>query len=456
MAGQELEQAEEPGELVARAAAIDVAKDSGMVCTRVPHESRSGRRVQKTRNVAARPGAAGELADHLACQGIERVVPESASGCWRIWFYLPEAAGLQVWLVSARDVKNVPGRPETDKLDCIWLCKLNERGMLRPSFVPPGPIRDLRELTRLRAALTEECSRHKQRTEKILEDALVKVPAVVSDLFGASGRAMPGALAAGQRDPEVLAELAQGRLRPKKAQLAGALTGRFREVHAFGAAMLMDLIATLEAKISGLDHAIEAHLAALPGVPPACTGCGLTGGGHAPGCGSDGGPLLSLVQRLDEIPGAGPGTAHVIIAGTGLDMGQFPAAGHLSSRAELSPRAVRSGARTRAGRTGKGNQRLRGRLGDAAMAVGKTGTCPGERYRRIRRRRGRQKAIVATARAVLEIARLIIADPGLRFRDLGAGYYDRLDPGRLTRNKIREIERLNPGMKVALTPAGTA
>jgi transposase len=217
MAEQELDQAEEePAELVARAAAIDVAKDSGMVCTRVPHESRAGRRVQKVWDVTARFAAVVELADHLRCEGIERVVLEATSDYWRIWFYLLEAAGLQVWLVNARDVKNVPGRPKTDKLDSIWLCKLNERGMLRPSFVPPEEIRDLRALTRLRTTLTAECSRRKQRAEKILEDALVKVSAVVSDLFGKSGRAMMRALVSGERDPKVLAGLALGRLRPSR------------------------------------------------------------------------------------------------------------------------------------------------------------------------------------------------------------------------------------------------
>jgi len=453
VAGQELEQVEEPGELVARAAAIDVAKDSGMVCTRLPHESGSGRRVQKVWSVAARFAAVTELADHLRCQGIERVVLESTSDYWRIWFYLLEAAGLQVWLVNARDVKNVPGRPKTDKLDSVWLCKLNERGMLRPSFVPPEEIRDLRALTRLRVTLTAECSRHKQRTEKILEDALVKVSAVASDLFGKSGRAMLRALVAGERDPKVLADLALGRLQAKKAQLAEALTGRFREVHAYETGLLLDLIGTLEAKIADLDTTIEAHLAALAGVPPACPDCGLIGGGHSPGCGSHGTALLSLTERLDEIPGVGPRTAQVIIAELGLDMAQFPTAGHASSWARLSPQTLQSGARTRPGKTGKGNRWLRGGLGDAAMAVGKTDTYLGERYRRIRRRRGKQKAIVATARAILEIAWHLISDRALRFHDLGAGYYDRLDPGRQTRNKIRELERLNPGMKVALTPA---
>ena len=452
VAGQELEQVEEPGELVARAAAIDVAKDSGMVCTRLPHESRAGRRVQRVWSVTARFAAVTELADHLRCEGIERVVLESTSDYWRIWFYLLEAAGLQVWLVNARDVKNVPGRPKTDKLDSVWLCKLNERGMLRPSFVPPEEIRDLRALTRLRVSLTAECSRHKQRTEKILEDALVKVSAVASDLFGKSGRAMLRALVAGERDPKALADLALGRLQAKKAQLAEALTGRFREVHAYEIGMLLDLITGLEAKISELNDTIEARLAALPGVPPACPGCGLIGGGHVPGC-DRGGPLLSLVERLDEIPGVGPRTAQVIIAELGLDMGQFPTAGHASSWAKLSPQTIQSGARTRPGRTGKGNRWLRGALGDAAMAAGKTDTYLGERYRRIRRRRGKQKAMVATARAILEISYLLIGDRTLRFHDLGAGYYDRLDPQRQTRNKIRELERLNPGMKVTLATA---
>lgn len=443
----------EPAELVARAAAIDVAKDAGMVCTRVPHESRSGRRVQKVRSAAARYDAVVELADHLRCEGIERVVLEATSDYWRIWFYLLEAAGLQVWLVNARDVKNVPGRPKTDKLDTIWLCKLNERGMLRPSFVPPEEIQDLRALTRLRVTLVAECSRHKQRAEKILEDALVKVPAVVSDLFGASGRAMLRALVAGERDPQVLAGLALGRLRAKQAQLAQALTGRFRDVHAYEIGLLLDLIETLEARIIELDGRIGAHLAGLPGVAPACTCCGLIGGGHAPGCGNDGGELLSLVQRLDEIPGVGTVTAQVIIAELGLDMAQFPAAAHAAAWAKLTPRTIQSGARTRSGSTGKGSRWLRGALGDAALATGKTGTYLGERYRRIRRRRGKQKAIVATARAILEIAYLLISSPGLRYHDLGPGYYDRLGPQRQTRSKIRELERLNPGMTVTLTAA---
>jgi transposase len=452
VAEQEPEQVEEPVELVGRVAAIDVAKDSGMVCTRLPHPASTGRRVQKVWSVPARFTAVAELADHLVEVGVERVVLESTSDYWRIWFYLLEAAGLQVWLVNARDVKNVPGRPKTDKLDAVWLCKLNERGMLRPSFVPGADIRDLRALTRLRAVLTADCSRHKQRVEKILEDALIKVSAVVSDLFGASGRAMLRALVAGERDPKTLAELARGRLKVKKTQLAEALTGRFRDVHAVEIGMLLDLIENLEAKTAQLTEKITAHLAALPGAAPACTSCALIGE-HTPGCPDRNLQLPCLVDRLDEIPGIGEHTAQVIIAELGLDMSQFPTPAHASAWAKLTPQTIQSGATTRPGRTGKGNRWLRAGLGTAAVAAGKTDTFLGERYRRIRRRRGKKKAMVAVARTILQIAYLLINDPTLRFHDLGADYYDRLDPARQTRNKIREIERLNPGLKVTLTTA---
>lgn len=169
-AAEETEQAEE---IVERVAAIDIAKASGMVCTRLPHDEKPGKRVQRVWNVGATTNAILELADHLRCQGVTRVVMEATGPYWKCWFFLLEAAGLQVWLVNARDVKNVPGRPKTDKLDAIWLAKLTERGMLRPSFVPPKPIRQLRDLTRTRTVLTEERTRHKQRVEKLLEDAQI-------------------------------------------------------------------------------------------------------------------------------------------------------------------------------------------------------------------------------------------------------------------------------------------
>ena len=199
---------EEHEQIVERVAAIDVAKASGMVCTRVPHPAKPGQRATKVWEVPATTGAIIELGGHLAGLGVEQVTVESTSDYWRAWFYLLEAAGLAVQLVNAREVKNVPGRPKTDKLDAVWLAKLTERGMLRPSFVPPAEIRQLRDYTRLRLDLTRDRSRHVQRIEKLLEDALIKLSTVATDIMGKSGRAMLEALTAGERDPGVLAGLA--------------------------------------------------------------------------------------------------------------------------------------------------------------------------------------------------------------------------------------------------------
>jgi transposase len=213
---------EECEEIVGRVAAIDVAKASGMVCTRVPHATKAGKRSTTVWQVPSTTNQVLELAEQLAGEGIERVVVESTSDYWRPFVYLLEARGLVVWLVNARDVKHLPGRPKTDKLDAVWLCKLNERGMLRPSVVPPAQIRRLGDYTRLRADLTADRSRHQQRVEKLLEDALIKLGTVATDIFGVSGRAMLEALIAGQRDPKMLAELARGRLRVKHTALVQA------------------------------------------------------------------------------------------------------------------------------------------------------------------------------------------------------------------------------------------
>ncbi|MFE2672323.1 IS110 family RNA-guided transposase, partial [Streptomyces mirabilis] len=247
-------------ELVARAAAIDIAKASALVCTRVPDESRPGRRVQRTWTVGADTAAILELGDHLRCLGIERVVMEATGAYWKPYLYLLESCGLQCWLVNARDVKNVPGRPKTDKLDAVWLCKLTERGMLRASFVPPREIRELRDLTRTRAVFIRERTRHKQRAEKMLEDAQIKLSSVVTDLFGKSGRLMMDALISGERSPAVLAELACGRLRGKKEALALALRGGFTEHHAFMLGQLLQMVDTLDARINDITVRIEGHL----------------------------------------------------------------------------------------------------------------------------------------------------------------------------------------------------
>jgi Transposase len=221
--------------------------------------------------VAATTNAIIELAEQLAGQGIERMVVESTSEDWRGFVYLLEARGLCVWPATP---EQVPGRPKTDKLDAVWLAKLNERGMLRPSFIPPAEIRQVREDTRLRSDLTQERSRHVQRLEKLLEDALIKLSTVATDIMGASGRDMIEALIAGQRDPKVLAELARGRLRGKRAALVQALTGRSGDHHAELARMLLDQIDALGVQTDRLTSRIEELIGAIPAAQPPRTRLG--------------------------------------------------------------------------------------------------------------------------------------------------------------------------------------
>lgn len=450
--GDGAEVVEDRVEVVERAAAIDVAKGSGMVCTRVPG-SRPDRRRQKVWQVGATFGEVCALMDHLRCEGIQRLVLESTSDYWRVWYYLGEAAGLEVWLVNARDVKNLPGRGKSDRLDCVWHCKLNERGMLRRSFVPPQEVRDLRALTRTRARLAQDQARHQNRVEKILEDALLKVSVVISDLFGVSGRRFLDALVAGQRCPKALAALGDKRLKATRKELEAALTGRFRDIHALEIGTHLRLIDAVNEEIARLDQAIEQQLAAIPGTAPACVACGLVGGGHVPGCTSGDIPLLDLAGRLDEITGVGERNAQVIIAELGTDPSQFPTPDHAAAWARLTPRTMQSGETARPGRTGKGNRYLRGALGQAAMATARTDTRLGAMYRRTARRRGKQKAIVAVSRVICEIAWVLICDPAARYHELGPDYYSPRSPARQTRDKIRELERLNPGKKVILADA---
>lgn len=431
-------------EIVARVAAIDVGKDTGMVCTRMPHPSRAGKRATVVWSVPARTNSIIELAQQLVGAGIERVVLEATSDYWRPFYYLAEAQGLQVWLVNARDVKNVPGRPKTDKLDAVWLAKLNERGMLRASFVPPPEIRQLRDYTRLRTDLTAERTRHIQRLEKLLEDALIKLSSVATNMMGVSGRAMIEALITGERDPHVLAELAKGRLRVKRADLLEALNGRFDAHHGDLARVLLTQIDGLSAQIDHLDGRVEEMISDIPAAGPPAVAVDADGVIGPAG--------VSAVDRLDEITGIGRHAAHVIIAEVGLSMAVFPTAAHLASWAKLSPRAVQSGARTRAGSTGKGNRYLKSVLGEAAASAGRTRTFLGARYRRLARRIGKLKALVATSRSILIIVWQLLSDPTARYRDLGPEFFDnRIQPDRRKRQHIHQLEAL--GYTVTLTPA---
>jgi transposase len=418
------------------------------VCTRVPRQERAGKRRTRVWQVDATSNAILELADHLVAERIEKITLESTSDYWRIWFYLLEAAGLDVQLVRAQDLKQAPGRPKTDKLDCVWQAKCTERGMLRPSFVPPPEIRQLRDYTRLRSDLTRERTRHYSRLEKLLEDALIKVSAVASSLDTKSVRDMLEALIGGERDPKVLAGLARGRMRSKHDRLIQALTGKFDDHHAELARMLLDQIDALSAQIGKLTTRIDELIAAIPaaqGVDPD----GTTGPAAGRG---EGAPVLPAVDRLDEITGIGREAAQAIIAEIGLHMDAFPTPGHLVSWAKISPQTIQSGARSRAGRTGKGNPYLKGILGEAAAAAARTDTFLGERYRRLVKRRGKLKALVAVARSILVIVWHLLANRATRYHDLGARYHSsRIDKNRKTRNHVRQLEAL--GYTVTLTQA---
>lgn len=420
-----LQETQDREEIIERVAALDIGKAEVVCCARVPHEGRAGRRLQEVETYSTMTRSLLGMADRLASLGVTRVVMEATSDYWKPIFYVLEARGFDTWLVNARDVKHLPGRPKTDKLDAVWLCKVAERQMIRPSFVPPPPIRQLRDVTRYRIDLVGVRGAEKNRVEKLLEDAQIKVSVVASDIFGVSGRAMMAALIAGERNPKVLAQLARSRMRTKISALEEAFTGHFTDHHAFLLAKMLARVDAIDADIGELDAKIGELIA----------------------------PFAAAAERLDEIPGIGPVAAAVIIAEIGTDMSRFPTAAHLASWAKFTPGVKESaGKKKGSGSTGHGNRYLARILGEAAVGASKTDSFLGERYRRIARRRGKKKAIVAVGRSTLIIVWHVLSGPDVRYADLGAGFYgQRIDPERRKRAHIHQLEAL--GYKVTLEPA---
>jgi transposase len=420
---------EDDEQIIERVAALDVGKAEVVCCVRLPAPEGKARRVQEVTTHSTMLGSLSDLANRLVDLRIERVVMEATSDYWRPPFYLFEAHGLDPWLVNAKDVRHLPGRPKTDVLDAVWLCKVAERQMLRPSFVPPHEIRRLRDLTRYRVDLVGVRTAEKSRVEKLLVDACIKLSVVASDIFGVSGRDMLAAMIAGERDPKRLADLARSRMRPKIGLLeeafAGLRIGTFGEHHRFLLSRMLARVDQTTADIAALDAEIAEHLI----------------------------PFADVVARLDEIPGIGPRVAAVIIAEIGLDMTRFPTPGHLASWAKFSPGIKSSAGKNKGdGSTGHGNRYLARALGEAAVVAGRTDTFLGARYRRLAHRRGKKKALVAVGRSILTIIWHLVSDADARFADLGADHYDRrLSTTAKKRTHIRALEAL--GYHVTLEPA---
>lgn len=405
--------------LIERCAGLDVHKASVTATVRIPDQA--GGRLQQTRSFRATTAGLVLLGDWLASFGVTVVGMESTGVYWRPVYYLLED-DFQCWLLNAAHLRNVPGR-KTDVADSVWICQLVEHGLVRPSFVPPKPIRELRDLTRYRKALIQERTREAQRLQKVLEDAGIKLGTVASDVLGVSGRAMLDALVSGTHDPAVLAELAKGRLRAKLPALREALEGRFRTHHA-----------QLLAHLDYLDEAIDRLSNQVARVVA---------------------PFSPLLAQLITIPGVSQRTAEVILAEIGTDMGQFPSAGHLASWAGICPGNNESAGKHRAGTTRKGSRWLRVALIEAANAAARgKGTYLASQYARLKGRRGHKKAIVAVAHSILVTAWHLLST-GQPYSDLGADWFLQRHSSEAYRNRlVRQLERM--GHKVTLEPADAA
>lgn len=403
-----------------RCAGIDVSKRDAKVCVRVAGRGRGGATSTVT-TWGAFTNQVLALREHLIAEQVTLVVMEATGDYWKPFYYLLEDGPFEVMLVNARHVKNLPGR-KSDVSDAAWLAQLGAHGLVRSSFVPPEPIRQLRDLTRTRTAVGRERGREIQRLEKLLEDAGIKLSSVATDITGVSGRAMLAALIDGQQDPAVLADLAKRRLRSKISELTEALTGRFTEHHAFLARLHLDLIDQHTRAIADLTARIEVVIE----------------------------PFQAARELLVTIPGVGTGVADVIIAETGADMTRFPTAAHLASWAGTCPGSNESAGRIKSTHTRPGNPYLKGALGIAAMSAARAkNTYLSAKYRRISSRRGPLKALVAVEHAILT-ATWHMLTTGVFYDDPGGDFYTRRNPDKTKQHAIDQLHRL--GYTVTIEP----
>jgi transposase len=406
--------------IVERCAGLDVGKAIVVATARVPGPD--GERQQETQTFPATTAGLLSLADWLGSYGVARVGMESTSVYWKPVFYVLEGR-FECWLLNAQHMRNVPGR-KTDVGDSAWICQLVEHGLVRPSFVPPAPIRELRDLTRYRKAQIEERTREVQRLDKVLQDAGIKLTSVASKTLGVSARLMLEALVRGTHDPEILADLAKGTLRRKIPELREALQGRFRtEHHGLLVGHILAHIDYLDEAIATLSTRIEEVIA----------------------------PFSKQVEGLDTIPGVDRRTAEVLIAEIGVDMVQFPSAAHLASWAGVCPGNNESAGKRTTGKSRPGPKWLRRGLTEAAKAAARSkGTYLAAQHARIKRRRGPAKATGATRHSILIAAYYILRDD-VAYQELGADYFDnRGSTEAHVRRLVRQLEAL--GRQVTLQP----
>ena len=413
--------------LVTRCAGLDVHKKSVMAAVRAPGPD--GKRLQVVREFPTFTRNLVQLRNWLVSQGVTEVAMEATGVYWQpVWHVLEDMPGVELKLVNAEHVKNVPGR-KTDVSGAAWLAQLLECGLLRGSFIPEPAMARLRDLTRYRKKLVEERAREVQRIQKLLETAGIKLDSVATDIVGKSSRRMLEALIAGERDPDALAELALTRMRAKLPALRLALEGRFSEHHALMARLYLDHSDHLSKAIDRLDAQVVSETA----------------------------PFAQQIDRLCTIPGMGRRVAEVVIAEIGVDMSRFPTAGHLASWAGMCPGNHESAGKRRSGRARRGNDDLRTALCEAAWAASHTkDTYLSAQYRRFVARFGKSnggetKAIFAVGHTMLVIIWHVLAHSG-NYEELGFDYFEkRNETEAYKRRLVHQLEKL--GLKVTVEPA---